>query len=206
MSERAARAIGASAPGHFGVVPGAITLCETTITAAWNVQGNPLHAPFLATARQVFDVALPQVPNTTTQSAGWTALWLGPRSWLLVARGTSSNALSASAFTSHRDACNDVGGALFDVSASRVAYTIAGPHAASVLAKGCPLDFHPRVFGAGQCAQSLLGHINALIYRPEATPAFMVLVARSMASDAWHALGVSAAQVGYDVAQPTQFP
>jgi len=96
-------------------------------------------------------------------------------------------------------------GALFDVSASRVAWTVSGPHAATVLAKSCPLDFHPRAFAAGTCAQSLLGHVNALFIKDDDTPTFTVMVARSYARDAFYALTESAMQYGVDVAPPGSF-
>jgi sarcosine oxidase subunit gamma len=73
-----------------------------------------------------------------------------------------------------------------------------------VLAKGCPLDFHPRVFAEGACAQSVFGGVNALIYRRAASPVFTLMVARSLARDAWRTLCLSAAPYGYDVS-PTRF-
>jgi sarcosine oxidase, subunit gamma len=185
--------------GHYGVPASAVTLAEISIAVAWNVQGDPAHAPLLAAARRCFGVELPLVPNTTTRGEPWTALWLGPTSWLLVAHAASSEVPQLAAFTEGRDSLNAVGGALFDLSASRIAFEIGGKHAASVLAKACPLDFHISAFPAGHCAQSLLGHVNALIFRPEATPAFTVMAARSFASDVWRSLRLSSAQYGYDV-------
>ena len=88
------------------------------------------------------------------------------------------------------------------MSASRVAYRVRGPHAATVLAKSCPLDFHPDVFPAGGCAQSMFGHVNALFYRQDAAPTFLMLVARSLARDVWRRLCTSSAQYGYDVVAP----
>jgi sarcosine oxidase subunit gamma len=107
------------------------------------------------------------------------------------------------AFTAQRDALNSAGGALFDLSASRVAFVVSGNNAATVLAKGCPLDFHARAFPAGRCAQSLLGRINAFIWRPDAKTAFTVMVARSFAHDTWRTLCMSSAQHGYDVVAAT---
>ena len=107
--------------------------------------------------------------------------------------------------TTGRDALNAASGALFDVTASRVAWTIAGAHAATVLAKACPLDFHPHVFVEADCAQSVFGRVNALYYRRAASSAFTVMVARSLARDAWRTLCVSAAQYGYDVLRPREF-
>lgn len=195
-------AIGSAAPGHYGAgAVGEVALAACTIAAACNVQGDPARATFLETAGRLFDVALPMRPNTTTRGGAWTALWSGPRSWLLVAHAGQALGM----FTAHREALNDAGGALFDLSASRVAFVVSGRPAATVMAKGCPLDFHPRAFPAGHCAQSLLGHVNAFIDRPDAATAFRVMVARSLARDAWQGLCLSAAQYGYDVSPPMPF-
>ena len=200
MSDPHAGAVGSTMPGHYGVAESGVTLAQVPIAIAWNVQGDPSRASFVAEAQRMFATSLPLVPNTTSRGAAWSALWLGARSWLLVARDPSTVTHPDAEFTAARDALNDAGGALFEVSASRVAFAVGGTHAANVLAKSCPLDFHPGTFTAGQCAQSLLGHVNALFYRPDATPMFIVIVARSFAHDVWHSLCVSAAQHGYDVA------
>ena len=126
-------------------------------------------------ARQ-FSIALPIVPNTTARSDALTAFWLGPRSWLLVAESADSPLAD---FIEKRDALNAAGGALFDLSASRVAYRLAGERATDVLATGCPLDLHPRAFRAGECAQSVFGRVNALLYKSDDAPTFVLMVARS---------------------------
>ena len=53
--------------------------------------------------------------------------------------------------------------------------------AAALLAKGCTLDFHPRVFSAGQCAQSGLAKTSVLIAMVDDRPTFDVIVRRSFA-------------------------
>ena len=194
-------ASGSTAPGHYGPTPAEVTFAEFPLTDAWNVQGDAAEPRFAEAVRWLFDVTLPAAPNTTEKSSALTVLWLGPTSWLLVANGASGLA----DFASRRDVINVAGGALFDVGASRVAWTISGPYAATVLAKSCPLDFHPRVFAEGACAQSVFGHVNALFYKRDATPSFTVMVARSFARDVWRTLCVSAAQYGYDVLPPGDF-
>ncbi|MDQ6923195.1 MAG: hypothetical protein M3Z74_03415, partial [Pseudomonadota bacterium] len=134
--------------GHHGVPETGLTVAELTIAASWNLQGDPTRAVFVEEARRLFDLALPIKANTTARSDTLTALWLGPESWLLVAGSASS----LTDFTAKRDAVSQQGGALFDVSTSRVAWTLAGPRAPDVLAKACPLDFHRRVFAVGACA------------------------------------------------------
>jgi sarcosine oxidase subunit gamma len=188
-------AIGAPMPGHYGPATSGVTLTETGFGGAWNVQGDARRPEFAGEVRRLFDIALPVAPNTTTRNRTLTALWLGPASWLLVVAGKAA----PENFDACRDALNAVGGALFDVTASRVAWTVAGAHAATVLAKSCPLDFHPRAFPEDACAQSTFGQVNALVHRRAASPAFTLMVGRSFARDAWHALCRSAAPYGYDV-------
>jgi sarcosine oxidase subunit gamma len=194
-------AIDATRPGHYGAAGSSVAFAEATIAAAWNVQGDPARASFVDEVRRVFDIALPTSPNTIAVSADLTAIWLGPRSWLLASGGASGLV----DYIQKRDAINAAGGALFDVSASRAAWTVSGPRATDVLAKGCPLDFHPRAFVSGTCAQSLLGRIGALFVKHDDAPTFTVMVARSFARDALHALVESAAQYGCDVQPPAPF-
>ncbi len=209
MSDRGtyveAGAIGSHAPGHYGNDTVGVTLAEVPIATAWNIQGNPADELFLAEVRRQFEVGLPLAPNTAARGPVWTALCQGPTSWLLCAGADAAGAPARTGSSARRDALNAAGGALFDLSASRVAFKIEGRHAASVLAKGCPLDFHPRTFPAGACAQSLLGHVNVLVYRPDATPSFVAMVARSYAFDVWQGLCRSAAQYGYDVVAPVRW-
>ena len=176
-----------------------ITLSEVEWSRAWNVRGDAAQPTFKLEAERLLGVALPLRSNATTRSnatahdGGTLALWSGPGSWLVVA-GIDAVQLD---FDAARVALNAAGGALFDVSASYVAWKISGVNAARVLNRTCPLDFHPRVFTAGGCAQSVLGHVNAVFYRPRETPEFVVVVGRSFAADAWHALCQSAETDGY---------
>jgi sarcosine oxidase subunit gamma len=88
-----------------------------------------------------------------------------------------------------RAALADAHAAIMDVSDGRVAFRLAGPSARDVLAKGCPLDLHPRAFPPGSCAQSLLAKAAVLIHllddAPERGPNFDVYVARSFAHYSW---------------------
>ena len=205
MSEPDTYAIGSTVPGHFGPAGTGIVLREATLTTVWNVQGNPARGSVITDVARLFDVALPLDPNTVTCTAAVVAMWLGPRSWLLIAGASSGPANALVEFDAKRDVLNAGGGALFDVSASRVAYTLRGSNAATVLARGCPLDFSSAVFMPGHCAQSVFGHVNVLIYRHAATPAFAVMVARSVAADVWRGLCVAASTDGYDVQAPAPF-
>ena len=200
MSDANANAIEWTVPAHLGPSPAGVAFAEATFAAAWNIQGDPTRPPFADAVPHLFDIALPPIPNATVRRGALTALWLGPTSWLLV--GSEPSALAN--FAAKRDAMNGAAGALFDVTASSVAWSVGGNHAAALLAKDCPLDFHPRAFVVSTCAQSVLGHVNALFYRNDPWT-FTVIVARSYARGVWRALCQSAAQYGFDVLPPRPF-
>lgn len=204
MSDTGTHGIGSAAPGRYGPAGRDLAMFEATIAIAWNVQGNPSRTSIVADVERLFDVALPLEPNATRRNDTVAAFWLGPRSWLLL-RDPSAASGAMGDFDAAREALNAGGGALFDVSRSRVAHTIRGREAPSVLARGCPLDLDPRAFAPGHCAQSLFGRIAALFYRHEADAAFTMMVARSMAADAWRGLCVAASAEGYDVGASRQF-
>jgi sarcosine oxidase, subunit gamma len=172
-------------PTERASVADAAIVRDAAIAAAWNLQGDLSRADLDEAVQHVLGIALPTIPNTTTRNRDVVALWLGPRSWLLLAESSTPR---LDRFEETRDAINTVEGALFDVSASRVAFRVSGAHATSVLASSCPLDLHPRAFAAGACAQSVLGHVNALFYKEDEAPTFVVLVARSFARDVGQAL------------------
>ena len=207
VAEAGVREIGALLPGHYGADGMGTVIQAASISTVWNVQGDPARTSIVADVQRWFDVPLPVVPDTAWRApaSALLALWIGPRSWLLIEGGLRGHRAALVDLDARRDALNIGGGALFDVSASRVAYTIRGPRAATVLARCCPLDFDPRVFLPGDCAQSVFGRVSALYYRHERTPAFTVMVARSLAAAVWRSLCVAAATDGYDVALPGAF-
>ena len=179
----------------------AITLRELEIARAWNVRGDPGDASFVCEVERMLGLSLPVTPMTSSRGEDDVLLWLGPRAWLYVA-GTASAHLDCDAT---RRTINAVGGAVFDVSASHVAWAISGAASARVLNRLCPLDLDSRTWARGRCAQSMLGHVNALLYRPGETASFIVLVARSLAADGWHSLCSAAASEGYRILPTVPF-
>jgi sarcosine oxidase subunit gamma len=174
-------------------VSDSLKLVEMPIAAAWNVQGDATSTNFKEAVAK-FSIALPMMPNTTSRSDVLTAFWLSPRSWLLVAESADSPLVD---FIGRRNALNAARGALFELTASRIAYRLAGERAADVLATGCPLDLHAHAFRVGQCAQSVFGRVNALFYKFDDTPTYVLMVARSFGRDVWKALSQAAAPYGY---------
>ena len=123
------------------------------------------------------DVSATQI-RTMPRSRDLTALWLGPDEWLLVGAPGTQRELESRI----RAAAGDEPVSVTDVSAQRTTLLVAGPRARDLLAHGCPLDLHPRVFGPGRCAQTPLGRTQVvLVARDEPGAGFWVLVRSSFA-------------------------
>jgi len=80
------------------------------------------------------------------------------------------------------------GAAVVDQSDAWAVARIAGGDARRVLARLTPLDVRTSVFGEGQTARTLLGHMTAQI-TPVGAEAVEVMVSRSMAGALAHDLG-----------------
>lgn len=144
-----------------------------------NLRGEASDTGFLQAVEQAAGVSLPTTPNTWTDAGGRRAVWLGPDEWLLVAPDDDADALEAAVRKARGD---DPWLAVTDVSHNSTVFTLSGPAARDVLAKGCPLDLHPRAFEANACAQTVLARTRALILLAEPRqPVFEVWVRNSFA-------------------------
>jgi sarcosine oxidase, subunit gamma len=163
------------------------------------LRGDPGDRSFMAAVGRALDLLLPTEPNTTAGRGGLVALWLGPDAWLL----TCPLGGIASRIEVLRKALADAHAAITDVSDGRVALRLTGPNARDVLAQGCPLDLHPRVFAAGGCAQSLLAKASVLVHLldddPQRGPTFDLYVARSFAHHLWTWLDDAGREYGMQV-------
>ena len=131
-------------------------------------------------------------PLAAARKRDVSMLWLGPDEWLVVIPDRRVERIERAL----RTALEGQHAALTDVSHSRAILTLSGPGARAVLAKGCPLDLHPRVFGPGRCAQSRLAKCQVLIHQSNATPTFEIYVNRSFAQYAWTWLEDAAQEFG----------
>jgi sarcosine oxidase subunit gamma len=68
---------------------------------------------------------------------------------------------------------------------ARTTIRIHGTHARDILMKGCPLDLHPREFGPGQCAQTIVAKADVLIHQRDDVPTYDIYVLCSFARYLW---------------------
>ena len=134
--------------------------------------------------------ALPAEPNTTASKRDLTAFWLGPDEWWVL--GPDGAQLA-------RDLRETLAGecaAVTEVGESRTCIRVTGPNARDLIAKGCPLDLHPRVFGPGACAQGQLAKAGVLIHQIDEEPTYDIYVLRSFAEYLWLWLEDAAKEYG----------
>jgi len=123
-------------------------------------------------------VDLPTVPNTWVPADAGGAVWLGPDEWLLTSTAETPEELEARV----RAAVVPLGGSAADVSAQRITLRLQGTRVRDVLAKGCAIDLHPRVFGEGRSAQTTLGQAGVvLLALGDAGDDYLVFVRSSFA-------------------------
>ena len=168
-------------------------LSERALLHIVDLRGNAKDKTFASAVKSAIGCALPVKPNTVATNGDVTALWLGPDEWWVVSAGADVADQLRAALADHMCAITVVGD-------SRACIRIAGPHAHTVLQKGCPLDFHPRAFATGRCAQSHVAKAAALIHRLEADSdgdsTFDIYVLRSFADYLWRWLDDAAREFG----------
>jgi len=154
-----------------------VRLSERPFRGHFNLRGDPDDAAFLKAVESVLGFGLPLTPNTVSEGAGLVALWLGPDEWLVVTQPDGESTIAVAL----EDALGDTLNSVTDLTGGQTVIGISGPRARDVLAKGCTLDLHPRAFGPGQCAQTLLAKAAVTIRQVDESPSFDLIVRRSFA-------------------------
>ena len=169
-----------------------VKLGELPLLAYLNLRGQG--ETFATAVQAITGLELPTTPNTVSANNGQTLCWLGPDEWLLIAPPDEQDELADKL----RAALNDQHFAVSDNSSGLTTITISGKHARTVLAKGCTLDLHPRVFSAGKCAQSVLAKASVLLI-PKTNGNLQIIVRRSFADYLWRWLVDAAEEYGLAV-------
>src|SRR5450631_4135737 len=93
-------------------------------------------------------------------------LWLGPDEYLLYGADEGVNEATASATAEALErALVDVPHALVNISHRQFALEVRGPHAATILSGGCPLDLDPAEFPIGMCTRTVLAKADIVLWR-----------------------------------------
>lgn len=163
----------ASYTAAFDALPDAVRISEKPFTAMADVRVDP------SSGARLRGAALPST-NRWVLAGDGRLVWLGPDEWLLTSPLTAPEALEAEL----AEALRPAGGVAVDVSAQRTVLRLGGPRVREVLAKGCSLDLHPRVFLPGTSAQTTLGQAGVVLLALEGSAdgdEFVLIVRSSFA-------------------------
>lgn len=171
---------------------GTLTLCELAVPGQINLRGNPSDPLFLEAAAGALGTTLPLTPNTLNTNEALRVVWLGPDEWLILTAPGDEAALIGTL----GEKLSGQHAAVTDVSGNRALIRLSGEMATEVLAKGCSIDLHPKVFVPGSCAQTLLGLSGILLIKVDDTPTYDILPRRSFGEYTWMWLSDAMSEFG----------
>ena len=146
-------------------------------------------AALLDAARSAFGAELPATPRRV-EGRDIAFVWSGPDQWLACRHPAPAEGMEALLATPFAGLASVV-----DQSHGRTLLRVTGPNVRDALAKGVPIDLHPRAFKAGDAAATLVSHIPVHLWQIDDRPTYEFAVARSLAQSFWHWLAASAAAI-----------
>ncbi len=117
-------------------------------------------AEALAAAASSMGLSDPASGRAAT-GADWALLWLGPDERLLLAAEETDQQL----FVRVGDALRGRPHSLVEVSHRQIGLQLSGPHAATILSAGCPLDLDASAFPVGMCTRTVLAKAEIVLWR-----------------------------------------
>jgi sarcosine oxidase subunit gamma len=194
----------ASALAHLQTAPAArrdpahgVALREKPLPALIDLRLDPREVAPAARVQDALGLELPEMGRAAV-AGGIVAYRLGPdEGWI------ASDGPAAELEAKLREALGpEVHAAVTEIGEGWAQIEVSGPRARDLLAKGCPLDFHPSGFAVGEVKQSLMAKADC-VYRLVADgddgPVFELTVRRSFADYAWRWLHDAAGEYGVSV-------
>ncbi|MEX3786798.1 sarcosine oxidase subunit gamma [Paraburkholderia sp. BR14374] len=165
---------------HQANATAAFRLGERPFLELVNVRGDLRDAAFIRAVEQVIGCKPPEKANTVARGNGYDMLWLGPDEWLVRSETAHDATRTAPLLALLGAAFAGVFASAVDVGSGYTVLEIKGTRTRDVLARGCPLDLHPKLFGVGQCAQSHYFKASITLL-PTGADSFDIVVRRSFA-------------------------
>lgn len=146
-------------------------------------------------AESAFGTALPASPRVA-EGRGIRFVWSGPGQWLAVADADIADA--AGGIEALLEGPFAGLASIAEQGDGRVLFEFGGARARDALAKGLPIDLHPRAFGPGDVALSTAAHVALQLWQLDETPRYLIAAPRGYARDVRHWLEGSAAEFGLE--------
>ena len=143
---------------------------------------------------ELHGVTLPSNPRLAKSSSGVDFIGAGPDQWLAIAPAAAGLDLA----TVLADQLHGLA-SVADQTDARTLVSVSGEKARDTLAKGLPIDLHPRAFPEGAVATTHAAHIGVILWRPIGSDSFIIACSRSYSDSFWRWLTESAAEHGLAV-------
>lgn len=174
-------------------------LSERALLAGWrtglaivNLRGNAEDPAFRAAVSQALNLELPVQPCSSVADASHRLIWVGPDDWFVIGPKGQAPAIESRLHA----ALASMHHAVTDVSGGYTVLHLSGTPVREVLAQGCPLDLHPRVFRPGSSAGSLFFKASIWLWQSDEAPTYEVLVRSSFMGYFWLMLERSTQECG----------
>lgn len=133
-------------------------------------------------------------PGQSSTGGELAAIWIAPGAWLVLAPLIAPGELARRLAVAASDHAS-----ISDQTFGKTVLRLSGLRSRDVLAKGCRIDLHPRVFGPGRAGVSAIAHIGCVVVQVDEAPTFDLVVPSTLAQSFLEWLEVSAAEFGYEV-------
>jgi sarcosine oxidase subunit gamma len=187
---------GLAVPGRFGKPDGepGVVIEERTGFGLATVAARKGQAEALKRAvSSAYGVELPE-SSRAVHGPSVSFIGYGPGQWLALSETLGNETLA-------RDLGERLRGlaSISDQNGGRTVLKVSGPSARAVLAKGLPIDLHPRAFGPGDAATSTISLMGVQVWQVDDAPTYRIALFRSVSASFWHWLTASAGEFGYEV-------
>jgi sarcosine oxidase subunit gamma len=181
-------------PGRFGADGSApVQLSERRAAIAQVMGRKGQDAALRSAINGALGFDLPR-PGYSATNGLTTAIWIAPETWLILRDGSPGDELARELTAACAAAAS-----IADQTWGKSIVRISGARARDVLAKGCRIDLHPRVFAPRKSVVTPIAHIHAVLMQIDATPTFDLIVPSTLARDFVEWLRLSAAEFGYEI-------
>ncbi|MBN8957521.1 MAG: sarcosine oxidase subunit gamma [Rhizobiales bacterium] len=146
---------------------------------------------FAEAIKTAYGIALPSGPKRIVVHE-ITLLGTGPRAWFALRAGERPLASDLEQSLGEH-------AAVADQSDGYGVLRVSGAKVRALLAKGVPIDLHPRAFAADDVAVTVCSHIGIMLWRSDADSSFDIAMFRSLCGSFWSWLSESAEEFGLRV-------
>jgi heterotetrameric sarcosine oxidase gamma subunit len=187
---------GLTQQGRFGATtpqPGVVIEPRPDLVLATVMARHGAEQELKRVVAAAYSVDLPQGPRAAVKD-NVSFAGIGVGQWL----ATAEDRAAGDFISQLRERLKGLA-SIADQSDGRVVLRLTGARVRPVLAKGVPIDLHPRSFRTGDVALTVVAHINVQIQQLDDQPTFQLMAFRSFAGSLWSWLAQSAAEYGYEI-------